>query len=361
MEMRGKVAGYVLSWIFVLSLLFLWTPPSAAQNGTVEDYVNSGENALFSETIDAILEAHAIFLEAKRFYPDDPVVNAYLALTRLLHLGLTEEPGSVTELLAQFGITRTGYDLETLEFQPLEDSDENVILPESAPSEETIRSFFSGPFLTALNDSIANLDSALATWQGPSWTDPRKHVISAATLESDIGVEFDEGDVYLFRGGLKFMKTFILLFSAYNLDVDLREIVALGNMDALDANALLTRYPELLNLLTAGGSPSYDGTAALADARTALIGGVDDYLAASSLILADADTAPNAEELVSLDECDLRREAFIRENLVALRNSLTDPQNPVFSLVEQEETWTFTEGTTTDQLEVHFWDNMSEG
>jgi len=355
MHITGKVKGFSFGFIAVFALLFLCLSSANAQT-TAEQYVTNGENALFSETVDGILEAHEIFLEARTAYPGDPVISAYLALTRFLHLALTEDVGGLKELLAQFGITRTGHDLETLEFHAPEDADENPILPETSPSTETIRSFLAGPLLTTINASIADFDSTIN-----NWTTPWKHVIPADKFDPGLGLEFDEGDIYLFRAGLKFMKAFILIITAYNLDVDTREIFALGNLDALDVNGLLSRYQELLNLLTTGGSPGYDGGAALAEARTTLIDAITDYTTASGLIRSDTNTAASAEELIEIDPCDLRREDWIRTNLTNLKSSLDGTGDPVFTLVEEEETWTFTDGGTGRRLEVRFWDNMSEG
>ena len=114
MKAKGKLTLICLLLSIVLIPLFYHPPIVSAQ--TPANYISDGEDALFSGTIEGILQAHSIFQNAQNVHQDDPVINAYLAMTRLLDLGLKEGAGGLTELLAQFGISLTGDDLETLEF-----------------------------------------------------------------------------------------------------------------------------------------------------------------------------------------------------------------------------------------------------
>ena len=77
----GIISG---AFVFIMSMLFsIYGSNVYAQP---EEYINSGEQLLYTGVIEDILAAHAIFEDAASpsNYPDDPVINAYLALTRLL-------------------------------------------------------------------------------------------------------------------------------------------------------------------------------------------------------------------------------------------------------------------------------------
>jgi len=355
---------HTLFMIFFTIILIMGLTATADAK-TAEDYIADGENALFSETVDDILQAHSIFQEAKSYCPDEPVINAYLALTRLFDLALTEDAGGLTYLLAQYGVSRTGNDFDTLEFEPPTYTehypsweDEKLMLPETAPSGEAIRSFLAGPLLAALNDSIANLDTTIADWSIDP--DTKKHIIAASLIDSEMDIEFDYGDVLLFRAGLKAAKSLVLIISAYDLNVSVRELVAFGNLDydLFYPNEFLDRYPDFLKLLTTSSTPSVDGAAKLLEARTALLGAINDYLAASDAIRNDPGTELGAEELIALEDCDLLHEEFIRNQLEKIKNNLTE--STVIEFVDRDETWIFADGTT-ELMKVHFYNDMSEG
>ena len=110
---KMRRALYIL--VIFLTALFLFRPPQI-EAATAQEFISDGEDALYSETIVGILQAHSIFQDAIVAYPNDPVINAYFALTRLLHLALTSDPGGLQELLTKYGIVRTGSDLDTLDY-----------------------------------------------------------------------------------------------------------------------------------------------------------------------------------------------------------------------------------------------------
>jgi len=347
---KGRVLRALLFVALILPLFF--TNPSISSGQTAE--IDTGETNLFSETIAGILSAHTTFQAAKSAYPNDPVINAYLALTRLLDLALREDGTGATDLAAQYGVLRSGTDLDTLEFQPTMVGDEYLAVPETAPSSETLRAFAAGAVLDALNASIANLDTTLGTW-----TETSKHIVSKTKTLDDLDLEWDYGDILLFRAGLKMAKAFVLTATAYDLDVDVREVIALGNIDALNIGRLLNKYQDLFKLLTTASTPSVDGAAQLATARTTLISAINDYLLASEEIRFDSDTATGAEELMAIEDCDLLEEELARQRMTLLRDSLVNGTG--FQFIEREETWIFTEGTTGDRLQFELIDNRSNG
>jgi hypothetical protein len=69
------------------------------------------------------------------------------------------------------------------------------------------------------------------------------------------------------------------------------------------------RYPQLLNL-SPRADAAYNGAAKLSEAKTALIGAIDDYTAASEKIRTDKTVTPGAEKLVSIEDEQLMKEKF---------------------------------------------------
>jgi hypothetical protein len=349
LNFKGSVQRRCLFAGLVFSLLL--ANPLVSWGQTSE--INTGEDALFSQTIAGIRTAYSTFLAAHSTYPNDPVINAYLALTRLLDRALNEEASGVTGLLGEYGIQRSGTDLESLEFQPTMVGDDYLIVPETAPSAETLRSFGATTLLNDLTASIANLDNTVS-----HWGDSSKHIVSKTKTGNDQDLEWDYGDIYLFRAALKAAKSLLLVATAYDIDVDVREVIALGNIDALDISKLLDRYPDLLKLLTTASTPSVNGAAQLALARTTLMSAIDDYLLASEKVRNDPGTNAGAEELIAIEPCDLLEEELLRERLTGLKTSLVN--GTVFQFTEREENWIFT-GGTGKRLQVKLIDNRSDG
>jgi hypothetical protein len=351
MSLRGIATGIGL---ILFCSFCLFRPPDAHAQKSAEQFISDGEDALFSGTLQGIRDAYAEFAAAQSTYPNDPVINAYLALTRILDLGLKQDITGFTGLLAEYGITRTGNDLDTLDFKPTMVDDEYMIVPESAPEGEVVRSFFSDTLSAALDDSIDNLDTTIL-----QWTDADKHIIAKENLERELNLEVDLGDIYLLRAALKAAKAAALFLSAYDLDVDVREMVALMNIDVFNPQDTLDRYPDFLKILPTATTPTGEGILQLAEARTTLISAIDDYLTASDKIRGEPDPEAGAEEFIALEPCDLQEEEFFRERLAALRDSLDD--GTVFQWVDEEETWIFTDVATGNEIEIEFIDNMSEG
>jgi hypothetical protein len=97
-EMGGKVTG---AFVLIMSMLFSIYALDAYPQ-TVEEYINSGEQKLYTESINKAMEAYGIFIAAKIEYPNDPVINAYLAFTRMLYYAFSEDPMGVESLLGQW-------------------------------------------------------------------------------------------------------------------------------------------------------------------------------------------------------------------------------------------------------------------
>jgi len=343
--------------------------PSSAQRQvlSMDDVIATGKGQLFQKTVPSILQAYSTFRNAAAdpsytsSTTDQKIkIRAYLAFTRLLDAALRtdgQETDTLTKLLARYGVMRKGTDLETLKFDLPQNNTGKIVLPSGVPSSETVRAFLAGPFLDAVNASIADLDTAISLCGTGKGTEIiAKNLISPT---HDLDVEVDIGEYRLFRAGLKALKALALLVSAYNLDLNVQELAGLINSDALNLKVLLDRYPQLLNLLTTGWTPAYNGSAKLAEAKTALIGAIDDYTAASEKIRTDKTVTPGAEKLVSIEDEQLMKERFFREEMGKVRTALQG--NAVYEFVGDEEIWHFTETATGRIIKIVLDHRKSDG
>jgi len=345
----------VVAWFIVVVSALFWLFALNSHALTAQEYIARGEQSLYSENIGSILEAHSTFEVAAAQYPNDPVINGYLAFTRLLYLAFTYDSIGATPLMNQYGITRSGVDIDSLEYELPLDDDDNYDVPQGAPTGETPRAYIHNEFLNAVNASIANLDLTINNWNSSS-----KHIALSANTGRDEDIELDWGDAWLFRSFLKALKAIILVVAAYDLDVDLREIAALENLEALELVHVLDRYPDFLKLLPQASNLSVDGSSLLDEARLSLIDGIEDYMVASDAIRNDFDLYPGAEELVEIDECDFRVEKWMRDILTDVKNSLDDPLDPNVLIVKKEEEWTFTDTAPVSRFQFSIWDLDSD-
>jgi len=339
----------------MLAALFCLNPPKVSA-ATAQEMVSNGEDVLYTETTVGILQAHTIFRDAMTAYPDDPVINGYLAMTRLFHLALTSESGGLQELLTKYDIVRTGLDLDTLDYDLPKNGYDKYDVPETAPMTESVRAFMSGTLLSAIDASIGNLDTTIA-----NWNDSSKHIIAKEKRSTNTDIEVDYGDIYLFRASLKELRSMVLIISAYDLNVDIREIAALDNLEAFSERDFLDRYQDFLKLIPTSATPTGDGINQLALARTVMIDAIDDYIAASTKIRNDTDLTPGAEELIEIDECDYLLEEWFRDSLTSIKTTLSDAFNPAAEILDQEEEWIFTDTATGNTILVALEHNKSQG
>jgi hypothetical protein len=346
-----------LAGAFVLTMTMLFSfYVSNVHAQTCNEYIDTGEQLLYTESIDNILVAHDTFEDAAALCPNDPAINAYLALTRLLYLAFTYDSVGITPLFNQYGITRTGDDLDTLDYHlPLDENDKYDV-PYGAPTGETVRSYLHNELLNAVNASIANLNVTT-----DNWTSVDKHIAPIANTGRDQDLEIDWGDVWLFRACLKALRAFVLVASAYDLDIDLREVAALENLEALKLKNLLDRYPEFLKLLTDTSNPPVNGSELLDDARSSLIGAIDNYAVARDAILNDPSTESGAEELIEIDECDIRLEQLLSDTLSQIKDSLTNQGDPEILFENMKDEWIFTDPDTGNNFEANFELDMNVG
>ena len=332
--MKKKI--FKLSAIFCLSVFFFsLTIPSHAS-------VADGRASLFSDgspTYSGILAANEQFEAAVTDNPLDQEANLFYAITRILASGLEEggaaELETVRDLLEAFGVSRNDVDLVDTDV-PFNDPPlmyDEYDPPETMPGGEDVRAFLAGPFVTLLDAAIANLGKI-----GSGFTT----ILTTVETGDDYDIEVDYGDVLLLKSALYMLKSTILIATAYDLDVNLRELIVFGNAGVLQFQRdLLVQYPYLFSLRTA------DGAASLSYAKTALLAGIDGYDAALTFIGNKSD--PRTNNLFYLEPGEDQREAeFLLTQLTELKTSLGGNRAAVFTTIYEE--WLFTDTSTDTEL-----------
>jgi len=339
--------------LLIIAIGFL---PSPAQAFAPSYYIETlgGRAKIVDGTVSGLLDAYDIFAlaMADSGANTDPAINGYYAVARMANI-LFRDDGtseSLVTVLHQYGYTLPGDDLGELDLVAPVDYDGNIILPEDAPSLETLRNFLATSLITEINGALGNLGVI---------ADAFKEIIPAIDINSDMNLEIDYGDILLYQAGLKALKTAILTATAYNLDLDPHVLVTPINADVFNIKRFLDYYPDLLNLLT---TTTPTGAQQLVAAKSALIDGVTDYEAASDYIRSEdpaVDTTPGAEEFFAFDDCELKEEQFFRNMLSELQRSLQATQQAdqvAHLLVDQEERWFIQDGLdSSKEMEVEFW------
>ncbi|MBE9551378.1 MAG: hypothetical protein IMF13_04950, partial [Proteobacteria bacterium] len=319
--------GYV-----ALILLCLTTAAHATPESQI--LVAEGRALLFNNgypTYSGALAANDKFEAAVGADSTDEEANLFYAVSRLIAFALEEGDtpaiDTLRELLESFGMTRTSYDrLE--DGPPYTDPpqiSEHLDLPDTSPGGEEVRAFLAGPFITLLSDMLANLEVV---------TDTFTTSLTATETGGDT-VEIDYGDVLLFKSILSVFKSAILIVTAYNLDVDIRELIALGNADIFNIQRdLLDKYQDLLKLIPV------DGVTSLNDAKTALLNGIAFY--GNAIDFVENETDDQADDFFYFGSAEDLREARHTQTLLnEARDSLNENRPATFSFIE--ETWILTD------------------
>ncbi|MGA1870038.1 MAG: right-handed parallel beta-helix repeat-containing protein [bacterium] len=333
----------VFSFIFLFTL-FITVQALSATSPLVEE----GRALLFNNahpTYSGILAAHEKFEAAVAEDFDDPNANFFLALTRILAFGLengdTQGIDTCKELLESFGITRTSEeeiedghpytDLPTLGGKP--------DLPHTTPGGSDIRTFFSGPFINLINATLDNLNKITDTFM----------ITLSETEIDDVPIEIDYGDILLFKSMLNALKSMTHIITAYNLDVNIRELAALANADNFSIERdLLSKYQDLLKLIPETATPT--GAQSLDDAKIALLDGIASFELALDFIENEKDAQEN-DLFYFESNSDIREARNLLLELVEVRNSLNDNRPAVFKYAE--ETWIFTDDNNRQiQVEI---------
>ena len=351
----GKQFLVATAILLIIAIGFL---PCPAQAFTPNYYIETlgGRAKIVDGTISGLLDAYGIFDQAMADSGanSDPAINGYYAVARMANI-LFRDNGtseSLVTVLHQYGYNLAGDEVGKLHLDAPVDSDGNIILPENAPSLETLRNFLATSLIAEIDGALGNLGVIASSF---------KEIIPAIDINSDVNLEIDFGDILLFRAGLKGLKAAILTATAYNLDLDPHLPVTTLNADVFNMKRLLDYYPDLLNLLT---STTPTGADQLDDAKSALIAFITDYVTASADIRGDTDTTVGAEEFIAFDDCQLREEQFFRNVLNGLQVSLqaTQPVNQVANLLlDQGERWLIQDDLdSSKEMAVEFWTDGGE-
>jgi hypothetical protein len=350
--MRTVTATICLALMLALPYLAEGAPPSYYMDSGGGNL--GGRAKLLSRTVSGMLQAYDIFHQAMgdSGANADPAINLCYAAARIANIVLRDDgsSNSLVSLAKEYGVTYTGdsFNPDAANFVraklPL-DYQGSFILPSDAPYTENVRSFLATTLLQEVNGALDNL--ALIT--SPSF----KTIIPAAEVESDLNLEVDYGDVLLFRAGLKALKAAVLIATAYDLNVDPRWLVAGYNSKTGTAKAALDHLLDLLKLLPTTSTPTGNGLTQLSQAKTLLVAAIDDYNLASAAIRGDTSHTPGAEELIEVDECQLRTEQAFRDQLTELERSLqaTQPAAQVANvLMNQQESWDITDASDSTKI-----------
>jgi hypothetical protein len=349
-----KKATSIICLSVVMFIFFLsFGLSSAMAQETEAEYIAAGETQLYLKTVDGVTSAYDIFTAGQAAHPTSAVINFYTAVTRLLNFAVANESEAsdvFRDLLSDYGFEMTGTDKETLAINALEEDENGApVIPGEAPTGERIRSFMADSFVSAIDDSIENLDAAILNWNATS-----KYIIAQENLDTDADIELDYADLYFLRAGLKLLKVNLLIAFAYDLDLNVSDLVYQGNNGLLSIQDTLDDYVSLLNLM-----PDEVGAAQLAEARVSLLGFIDDYLDASDYMRAETGTTEGAEEMFEIQDCDLLAEEFFRDNLQAISDSLN--AGTPYEFWTDSETWELTEVGRGNVTQVQLDNNRSEG
>ena len=290
---------------FFATLVFL-----ISRSNTYAYSVSEGRVLLFNHgnpTYSGLLYANQQFKGVLSSDPNNYQANLFYAVTRIGAFALETGSGGSLETLRDvfeaFDMTRNTNDF--IDIGPPYDT--ALELPGNSPSGEAIRQFLAGPYLTLLNETLANLARI------PNSFNP---FLLTTDETGDQAVEIDYGDVLMYKAMLNANRCLILILSSYNLNMDIDAIANKTSNDQFKINTdLLKPYPEFLKLLSGGG-------ATLIDAETALLDTINSYLAASTFIRSETDY--QLDDLIAIDPEDLGDEALLRQNLNELKASLNE-------------------------------------
>ena len=289
---------YKLTTVVFLAVFLLSVTVTAHASPQSQALVAEGRALLFNygdPTYSGLLAANQKFQQAVTADPYDPEANLFFAVTRVLTLlddtvTYTEGPPieNVKELLDGFGVSDEGRDMFDWSASIPEDAEGNLLLPSDTPSGQAIQDFLRSVIIPEIEGVLANL-SVIDRYFNLTLT--------AAETGDDHNIEVDYGDVLLYKSLLHAVKTWLLIISSYDINVDIDEIANKINSDLFNINTdLLDAYPDFLKLLA-------DGGATIGDAREALLAAIDTYNAASTFIREENDE--QWDDLIALeDEAD---------------------------------------------------------
>jgi hypothetical protein len=263
---------------------------------TANDYVQLGKTDLANNSLSA---AHTNFQRALALDANHQEANFFYALTNILMISNSPE---LNRLLDRAGVSSSGRNVFEWSADFTRDPYGKIILPANSPTGGELHAFAQDSLLPVIVGSINCLGkvgssfltyynwafetgtgapSGLNTfrtnnhyWEPNEWagyklviagaeyditsntnnvlTLGRNLAVSSGTYPYKIvaPVEIDYGDVLVIRGGMNLAKAGILIFLAYDFNIDIDAIISLIDAPGFDIqNHLLQAYPQLLTLL----------------------------------------------------------------------------------------------------------------
>lgn len=358
------------SIIIVMTLLALGQVNNSAASPYSQQLVADGRVLLFGSnnipptlTYSGLIEANDKFESAVTADPGDPEANLFYALSRVAVSYLMQgNAGSIEttrDLLEAFGMTRNLEDNANLSaYDDPPNINGTYAPPLTTPAGVELQSFLTGDFLPLIDAAVGNLNAI--TSQSFTTT------LTTAETGDIFPLEIDYGDVLLLKSFLYTLKAFIQVLSAYDMDINLREAIILGNADVLQIQRdLLDKYNSFLSLHT-------DGDSRLTSAKATLMLAIDTSRSAYTFITSETDD--QNDDLFSFGSDEEVAEA---STAIAV---LTEMQNSVLAnrpYTETEEEWIisivsgpqlnlyiikdyngdFVEGSMTDNMGFYAWIN----
>jgi hypothetical protein len=332
--------GNCFAGIIILTFAFLLGCLDSGFSQTANQYFELGKAELANKSLSA---AHTNFQNALSLDPNHEGANFFHAITSIL---MISNSSKFNALLDRAGVSATGRNIFDWNADFARDAYGNVLLPADTPTGGDLQSFAKNDLLPVIVDSINSLGkvgssfqtyynwdfekgqgspSGLNTfttytnyWNTNEWVGYKLVVegseyeiisntpdvltvspnlsLSAGTYEFTIvaPIEIDYGDALVIRGGLNLAKAAILIFSAYNFNVDIDAIVSLIDTAGFNVQThVIQAYPQLLTLL-----PTSQMTEAKASVRTA----ITQLTAAVNFIVNESDSQANDLITISADE-----------------------------------------------------------
>ena len=294
--------------------------PSAAE------YTRQAENYLFSETFEEdqenLVTANELLNKAVQRDPDNPIANAYLALTSLGTWSINYNVDHPGYLLQQLGLQTSFDENHELLFNFPHNKEGQLTLPENAPTGEEIRQLIQNGLLEQINVSLDYAFKAVTNWNGP-------YVISTDAEN----LEVDKSDIELLQAGLKALKGWANLLTAYDIGVDLHSLVDKINSQDIILRHYLKDNPDLLTLVD-------NGATKLSLAKSLFVEAITEYISAMHVILEDdAPTNPDAdEEFIFIPSGEGKEEArFLNQELNKIKTALNNPdQNYTMNFIDHD-------------------------
>ncbi len=271
------------------------------------DHVCLGKRALADKDLAA---AHAGFAKALEANADNPEANFYYAFTLLASTCMSTEAAALLDRLA---IEREGRNLLDWEAGFIRDDEGVIQFPDNTPTEAQIHAFVDTVVMPAVEHAKTHLDrvgrgfnSVVALTDDP--------------LLPDYTVEFDYGDVLMFKALLRLGTALVQIAQAYNLDLSIKDVYRnYGAADFDPVRDILEKYPQLFTVT----SP-----ALLDEARAALVDAIELYAQASDAIRAETDAQD--DDFISFDNATQERD--VRFWLEEVRKSLNGERSGAFAL-----------------------------